>query len=241
MLRFSKIKEFIKRHLVITSTVTVLLILSVGVAYPILNNPTPAEPAPQVTAPVEQPAPPVESKPPPAPAPPPPTFEQKIENFNEAIAEVFDTGERKEITLAFTEAEVNEQAAKLLAHIEMPADIPLEIEAVDIDFQADNKVITEARSIIYDRFKVTIKAKAQVSIEEGEPEVEVTSISFGFVPLPKSLRDRIVALGMQKVDAVQAQLTRAGAGGNGKVDLEFTNINIQESNISATLLVKPGA
>lgn len=169
MLIFSKVKNFIKIHLVITSTVTVLLLISAGIAYSLLNNPTPPEPALEVKAPVEQPALPVESKLPPAPAPasPPPTFKHKIETFSEAIAEVRDTGESKEITLAFTETEVNERAAKLLAHIGIPSDIPLKIEAVDIDCQAANKVLTEARSIIYDRFKVTIKAKAQVSVEES--------------------------------------------------------------------------
>lgn len=55
MLRFSEVKEFIKRHLVITSTVTVLLLISAGIAHSLINNPTPIEPAPEVTAPVEQP------------------------------------------------------------------------------------------------------------------------------------------------------------------------------------------
>ncbi|MFC1979266.1 hypothetical protein ACFLVS_00060 [Chloroflexota bacterium] len=241
MKKLSKVTEFIKRHLIIISTVAAVLLISVGVVYSSFDNPPPAESPPPVTPPAEQPAPPTESKPPPAPAPapPPPTFEQKIKNFTESIFDVCDTGESKEITLVFTEIEVNEQTAKLLAHIDIPADIPLEIEAVDIDFQAANKVLTESKSIIYDKFHVTIKA--QVSVEEGEPEVEVTSISFGFIPLPKPLRDRIVALGMEKVDAVQAQLTQAGAGCNGKVDLEFTNINIQESNITISVLIKPRA
>ncbi len=169
-----------KSHLIIISTVAVVLLISAGVAYPVLSNPSPTEPPPQVIAITEQPAPPRESKPSPEqPVPPgeskppseqpPLTFEQKVEYLKKAIDAVCATGESKEVTIVFSETEANNQAAKLLAQAEIPEDIPLEIEGVHIDFQSDNNVLTEARSVIYNRNKVTIKIKTQVGIVEGKP------------------------------------------------------------------------
>ena len=228
-----------KSHPIIITTVAVAVLILVGVSYSLLNKPSPTEPPPQVTPSIEQPAPPRESKPP--PVQPPPSFEQKIENLKTAIADVCATGEIKEVTMVFSETEANNQAAKLLAQTKIPEDIPLEIESVRIDFQSDNNVLTEARSVIYDSLKVTIKVKAKVGIKEGKPEVEVTSISFGFIPLPKPLKDRIVDLGMQKLDALQAQLTETGLDCNGKVDLQFTDINIEQDKVTITLIIKPRA
>jgi len=230
----SKVKEFIKsRPILIGTGVAVLLILA-GVSYPVLSNSSPAEPPPQIITSPKPPAPPPKSNPPPL------SFEQKIENLKKIIADVCATGESKEITLVFTETEANNQAAKLVAQAEIPEDIPLDIESVHIDFQPDNNVLTEARSVIYNRFKVTIKIKAMVDIEEGKPEVEVTSISFGFVPLPKPLKDKISDFITQKIDSLQS-LAEAELGGNGKIDLEFRNIKIQDSKVTITLLIKPRA
>lgn len=228
----SEVKELMKsRPIIIGTAVAVALILG-GVGYSFFSKPSPAEPPPQVT-------PAAESKP--SPEPLPQSFEQKIESLQRAIADVCATGESKEVTMVFSETEANDQAAKLLAQIEIPEDIPLEIESVNIDFQSENNVLIEARSVIYDRFKVTIKVKTHVGIEEGKPKVEVTSISFGFVPLPEPLKDRIVDLGMQKIDALLTQLAEAGLDCDGKVDLQFTDINIEGDKVTVTAIIKPGA
>ncbi len=70
--------------------------------------------------------------------------------------------------------------------------------------------------------------------------MEITSISFGFVPLPKTLKDRIVDLMTQKIDALQS-LIEAELGCDGKIDLEFTDINIEQSKVTITLIIKPRA
>jgi len=160
-----------------------------------------------------------------------------LETIKEAAAEVGATGQSKEITLTFSEAEVTQQAAKRLAQVEIPQDIPLEIESVHIDFQPDN-VLTEAGSIIYDKIKVTIKVKAEVGINEGKPDVEITSISFGFIPLPGPLKDKIADFISQKTDALQ-NLIEAELESGGTVELEFKIIKIEESKMTITLLVKP--
>ncbi|GAG18095.1 unnamed protein product, partial [marine sediment metagenome] len=183
----SEVKESMKSHPIIISTVAIVVLILAGVSYSLLSKPSPTEPPPQVAPSIEQPAPSRESEPP--SVQPPLSFEQKMESLQKDIADVCATNESKEVTLVFSETEANNQAAKLLAQTEIPEDIPLEIESVYIDFQSDNNVLTEARSVIYNRFKVTIKVKAQVGIEDGKPEVKVTSISFGFVPLPKPLKD----------------------------------------------------
>jgi len=250
MLRLSKVKEFMKSHLIIVSTIIIVLLILAGVSYSLLYNtpPTepltqvtlpikPPEPSPQATPPIKPPEPPRESKPPPEP---PLSFEQKIANLKKAVADVCATGESREVTLVFTETEANNQAAKLLAQTEIPEDIPLEIESVHIDFQPDNNVLTEARSAIYKKFKVTLKVKAQVGIKEGKPKVEVTSINFGFVPLPKPLKDKISDFITQKIGALQS-LAETELGSSGKINLEFRVIRIQESTVTITLIIKTKA
>ena len=169
---------------------------------------------------------------------PAPSFEEKIEDFRQAIADVSATGESKEIILVFTEAEVNDQAAKMLTQVEMPEDIPLEVKSVHIDLQTNNNLVTEADTVTYG-VGVTIKVKTQVSIQEGKPDVEIIDISFGLIPLPGTVKDKIVELITQRVDDLLIQLTEAEIGGNGKVGLEFTDINIQEEKVTITVIIKP--
>jgi len=237
-----------KSQLIIIGSAIGLLVLA-GASYSLFtgDSASPESPPPS-PPPVSQPAPVKEVAPPPQPSPPkppppkapPPTSEQKIAIPKQAIADVCQSGESQKVTLVFTEAEANEQAVKLLAQTEIPGDIPLEIESVHIDFQADNKVETEVKSVIYG-VKATIELKAKVSIKEGRPEVEITEVNFGFVPLPKPLKDKIIELVSQKIDALLNQLTETEIGCEGKVDLEFTNIDIQESQVTISIIVKPKA
>jgi len=236
-----------KSQLIIIGSAIGLLVLA-GASYSLFTgDSTPSEPPPPSPPPVSQPAPAEEVAPPPQlppkpppPKAPPPTSEQKIVSPQQAIADVCQSGESQKVTLVFTEAEANEQAAILLTQTEIPGDIPLEIESVHIDFQADNKVETEVKSVIYG-VKATIKVKAKVSIKEGRPEVEITEVNFGFVLLPKPLKDKIIEFVSQKIDALLNQLTETEIGCEGKVDLEFTNIDIQESQVTISIIVKPKA
>ena len=99
----------------------------------------------------------------------------------------------------------------------------------------------EVKSVIYQRLKATIKVKAKVNIKEGRPQVEITKIKFGFLLLPKPLKDKIIELVSQKIDALLNQLTETETGCEGKVDSEFTNIDIQESQVTISIIVKPKA
>ena len=241
-----------KSQLIIIGSAIGLLVLA-GASYSLFTGgsappqppppsaPPVSQPAPvKETAPAPQPSPPQPSTPKPPPPKPPPTFEPKQASLKQAIADVCQSGESQEVTLAFTEAEANEQAAKLLVQTEMPEDIPLEINSIYIDFQADNNVETEVKSVIY-KLKATIKVKAKVSVKEGRLDVELTKVNFGFVPLPKPIKNKIVELISQKIDALLNQLTETETACKEKVDLEFTKIDIQENKLTATVIVKPKA
>ncbi|MFC2065979.1 hypothetical protein ACFLUO_02800 [Chloroflexota bacterium] len=243
-------------YLLIGSVVAVALV-AVGVNYAIIhldsNDSPPTEPAPQQAppaseppaeqpvptkeseAPAEQPVPPKESE---APVEQPPlTLEQKIEKMRKAIAEVVATCESKEVTLVFTETEANDLASILLTQFEMPEDIPLQIGDVHIDFQTGNNVVTEAETA-GSGLKITLKVTSHVSIEEGKPVVEVTDIN---LPLPQSLKDQVDVLVKEKTMALLDQLTQAELVSDGEVELEYTDIDIQEEELTITLLIKPSA
>ena len=119
MVRFSRDKELMKKYLIIISAIVTVLVIVAGVSYFLLSHPSPTEPPPQVRPATEQPASTKQS---------PPGFEQKIETLKKAITEACTTGESQEVTLVFTEAEANEEAAKLLSQTEIPEEIPLAVD-----------------------------------------------------------------------------------------------------------------
>lgn len=227
-----------KSPLVITSFVIAGLLILAGAGYVLGRNPPPAEPLPQDTPPVEQPAPPEESKP--TSEPPSPSLEQQAEDFQTAIADVCASGESKEATLVVTETEANNLAAQMLIQVEIPEDISLEINSVHIDFEADNNVVAEIGSVLYG-FKVTIKSRAHISVEENKPKVELTDISFGFIPLPQAIKDRAVVYFTQEIDNLLSQLTERTIDCNGTtVGLELKEISVQPGKMTVTVLIRPG-
>lgn len=228
-----------------------IVFVLIGGGYFVFSNFFSSEPPPKDEAPTEPPAtpeatpttppaPPKESIPSPPPKPPPeppaPSIEEKVVDFGQAVADVLASGESQKVTLVFTEAEVNEEATKLLSQVEIPEDIPLEIKSVHIDLQPDNNLLTEAETTILG-FGVTLKANAQVSIREGKPEVDITKVSFGAIPIPGAIKDAVVGFITQQTDDLLVQLTKPAIGGDG-IDLEFQEINTQEDKVTITILVK---
>jgi len=238
-----------KSPLVITSITVAALLIIVGVGYFIFGNLSPPEPPPPGAPVTEPPPPPKESAPPPEPSvqdieseppakPPAPSFEEKIAILTQAIADVYASGESKEITLVLTEAEINQQAGKQLTQFEMPGDIPLEVKSVHIDLQTDNNLVTKVGATSYG-IGVTIDIKTKVGVKEGKPSVEVTDISSGNPLLDAVLKDKFVELITQNTDDLLVQLIESETGSAGKVDLEFTDINIQQEQMTFTIKIKP--
>ena len=238
-----------KSPLVIISITVAALLIIAGAGYFILSAFSPPEP-PTPGAPVTQPSPPPkENTPPPEPAvqgienepptkQPIPSFEEKIENFKQAIADVYASGESKEVTLVFTEAEINQQAGKRVTQFGVPGDIPLEVKSVHIDLQTDNNLVTEVGATSYG-IEVTIDIKTKVGVKEGKPSVEVTDISSGNPLLDAVLKDKFIELITQNTDDLLVQLIESETGSSGKVDLEFTDITIQQEEMTFTIMIKP--
>ena len=230
--------------------ITAIVFVLIGGGYFVFSNFFSSEPPPKEEVPTEPPptpeappttppAPPKESAPSPPTEPTVPSLEEKVVDFGQAVADVLASGESRKVTLVFTEAEVNEQAAKLLVQAEIPEDIPLEIKSVHIDLQPGNNLLTEAETTILG-FGVTLKANAQVSIREGKPKVDITKVSFGAIPIPGAIKDAVVGFITQQTDDLLVQLTKPAIGGDG-IDLEFQEINTQEDKVTITILVKKAA
>ena len=209
--------------------IAALLILGGG-GYFLVRNIQSPEPSPPPPAPAATQPPPAKT----APEPTPPSFEDKVTDFSQAVAEVAATGESREVTLTFTEAEVNEQAGKIMTQMEIPADIPLEIKGVSIDLQPGNNLLTVADTTILG-FSAKLKVNTGVSIRDGRPDISINDISFGMIPVPGTVKDKIVALIGQQTDRMLVALTEAGTGGG--VDFEFIDITIDEDMLSVTVLI----
>ena len=223
-----------------------MVFILAGAVYLIFSNPFAKEsPSPDIEVPKPEPTQGTTLTKPPSrksvspPEPSAPSFEEKITSLKQTVTYVITTGESQEVTLVFTEAEVNDQATKILTQVEIPEDIPLEVNSVHIDLKAGNNLLTEAETNILG-LGVTLKARSQVSLNEGEPEVTVTNVSFGFIPLPGAVKDKITAFITQKTDELLVQLTKATIDANG-IDLEFKEVNIQEDKVTITALIKKAA
>lgn len=225
----------IKSQIIIVAVVSVSFCLA-GVGYLLFSSPPQLEPPQPSVTPTQQAVPPKEAKS--SSGQPPSSIEQKVESVREAIADVCTNGGSREVTLAFTERQANDQAAKLLATAEIPADIPLEVESVHIDFQSDNNVLVEVKSVILNSMKVTIEVTIHVTIEESSPKVDITKVSFGFLPLPQPLKDRITDFITQTIDDSLNQITEAGIDCHGKVDFKFKAISIQGEKLTATVMIE---
>ncbi len=222
--------------LILLPVIIVALLVLGGGGYFLVRNirfpeppppPAPVQPAP---APAAIPPPPAET----APAAPPLSFEDRVTDFRQAVVEVAATGESREVILTFTEAEITEQADKIMTRMEIPADIPLEINGVSIDLQPGNNMLTTADTTILG-FDAKLKVNIGVSIWDGRPDVSINEVSFGMIPVPGMVKEKIVALISQQTDRMLVALTEAGAGGG--VDLEFIDMTTDEDTLSVTVLI----
>jgi len=223
-----------KIFLTIIGGIVVLSLITAGIFYiighdaAITEAPPPTTPASGQPAPVEEPT---------SPSPDEAPIEPGIDGLNNAIAEVITTGEPREVVIVITETEANNKATELLPTIEIPADIPLEIESIHLDLQPDNIVLVESQGTLSGRLKTTIRATTQVSIVESKPRVEITRISFSFVPVPQALKDKMVSLITEKLDDFVAQLITAGNSDGGEVSLVFRDISIREDDLTVAAVI----
>ncbi len=215
--------------LILLPVIIVALLILGGGGYFLVRNLRSPELPPPPPAPVQPAPPPTET----TPAPPPPSFEDRVTDFRQAVVEVADTGESREVILTFTEAEITEQADKIMTRMEIPADIPLEIKGVSIDLQPGNNMLTIADTTILG-FDAKLKVNTGVSIRAGRPDISINEVSFGMIPVPGMVKEKIVALISQQTDRMLVVLTEAGTGG---VDLEFIDMTIDEDMLSVTVLI----
>ncbi|GEM_PF-3464664 len=195
-----------------------------------LNAPSPPQPAPTTPVPAPSPAP----APAPSPAPTAQNFEQKIESLQNVISRVQTSGKSEEVTLTFTEAEVNEQAGLMLA--QMPPDSQFKVTSVKIDLKPNNVIAAELGAVAAG-ISLPVKVNVQVSVISGKPELKITGINFGFIPLPQSVKDQVSATLAKSLDDMLMQMMQTGAGGG--IALEFKTITIRENDMTMTVLINP--
>jgi hypothetical protein len=161
------------------------------------------------------------------------SFEQEMEKLTETMTDVASTGESSEVSLIFSEETVNDKVAQSLVGITINAGVIMEVTAVDLDLQDGNIIEAELNGTTSFGFGVVIRVKAQVSIEAGKPVVEVIDAN-----VPKDLiADPIT----EALDTLLIQLTRTGSGDDENVDIEFTDITIQDDELTLVVMIRPKA
>ena len=229
--------------LIVIVAVIALFVILAGLDFFILHKFFPGSPAVEqpalAKAPVEKAALPQASQP--VITQPSQSLEQNISSLEDAITKAAASGENQEVTLVLLETEANSQATQMLAQAEMPEDILLEINGIHVDFQPGNKVITRIGATIQVGISipVDIEVTSQVGIEDGMPSVTITDISFfGSGLLPQSLKDQITGFITGEIDNLLTPVTEVELG-DGKVVLEYTDIDIQEETATVTVIAKP--
>lgn len=161
------------------------------------------------------------------------SFEQEMEKLTETMTDVASTGESSEVSLIFSEETVNDKVAQSLVGTTINAGVTMEVTAVDLDLQDGNIIEAELNGTTSFGFGVVIRVKAQVSIEAGKPVVEVIDAN-----VPKDLiADPIT----EALDTLLIQLTRTGSGDDENVDIEFTDITIQDDELTLVVMIRPKA
>jgi hypothetical protein len=161
------------------------------------------------------------------------SFEQEMEKLTETMTDIASTGESSEVSLIFSEETVNDKAAQSLVGTTINAGVTMEVTAVDLDLQDGNIIEAELNGTTSFGFGVVIRVKAQVSIEAGKPVVEVIDAN-----VPKDLiADPIT----EALDTLLIQLTRTGSGDDENVDIEFTDITIQDDELTLVVMIRPKA
>jgi hypothetical protein len=221
-----------KIFLIIIGSIVALFLITAGIFYAASHN-APATESSQNAQPAlsEEPKP---TSPPPDEAP----VKTGIDGLSDAAAEVYATGEPKEIDIIITETEANNKAAELAATLEIPPDIPLEIKSIHLDLQPENIVLVEAPSTLFGRLSATVRVTTQVSIEVGEPKVEITKISFGLIPVPQSMKDEIDSLITEKIGDFTAYLITPEVSGGGEVSVEFRDISIRQDDLTVSVVIR---
>ena len=156
-----------------------------------------------------------------------------MEKLPETITTVASTGESSEVSLVFSEEAVNDKVAQSLVGTTIDAGVTMDVTAVGLDLQSGNLIEAELNGTTSFGFGVVIRVTAQVSIEAGKPAVEVIDAN---VPA-----DLIASAITEALDSPLIQLTRIGSGDDENVDIEFTEITIQDDELTLVVMVRPKA
>ena len=156
-----------------------------------------------------------------------------MEKLPETITTVASTGESSEVSLVFSEEAVNDKVAQSLVGTTIDAGVTMDVTAVGLDLQSGNLIEAELNGTTSFGFGVVIRVTAQVSIEAGKPAVEVIDAN---VPA-----DLIASAITEALDSPLIQLTRTGSGDDENVDIEFTEITIQDDELTLVVMVRPKA
>lgn len=165
------------------------------------------------------------------------SFDQKVEALKQAIKEVSTTGLSQKVSLVFSEEEANQQAVALLTRTRIAADIPLEITGIKVHFLDKNRVVTEIKTV-FPPFKPTIKTELNIGVSYGEPEVEIIRLSFGLLPLPNSVKERITLEMRRQIDDLIARYRGEQTGSAGSIRLEFNDIEVRQAEASTTITIR---
>jgi len=165
------------------------------------------------------------------------SFEQKVEALKQIINEVSATGQRQEVRLVFSEEEANRQAAAMLSGTEINEDIPLEITSIKVYFIDDNRVLAEVKTVL-PPFKPTVRVEIAVGVRDREPEVEVTRLGFGWLPLTGSVKEQMTLAIQRQIDEIVSRYGGAYAGNADGVLVELNDIKVRQGEVSVDITVR---
>jgi len=117
------------------------------------------------------------------------SFDQKVEDFEQEIAQAYP-GE--EVALVITE----EEATSKLAELAAAEQLPLEMNRVKINF---NEGMVCGFAIVDVGIEVQVALQAKIEAEDGKPKITIESLNFGRLPVPRTLVDQVMIAIMRQL------------------------------------------
>ncbi|MBI2869326.1 MAG: hypothetical protein HYX96_05830 [Chloroflexi bacterium] len=210
----------------VVAGIVALLLLAVAVNYLFIERPFAQRPPP---APVQ-------------PSPPPPVLEPgkgftaKIEDFRRSALEACASGQDKELSLSFTEQEINEQASYMLRQSQAGGEVPLDIRRGHIDLQPGGNFVTEVEAAAMNiSFNITVKSR--LTIQSGKLNIETLDIQMPV--LLASFKEQIGLAIRMKTQEVLAQIDAVGLEcAQGRLEVKYLTVSTGDQDLDVNVMAQ---
>ncbi len=158
----------------------------------------------------------------------------KLAQLKKDLDAAYTSGQAREISLTLTEPEANEAAVRQIRA--SGSQIAMQIKGISVDIQKGNLMQISIDAVTFG-ITYSMTVTANIRVNNGALDIQINSVE---VPLLlTSYKDSISGMVKQETELMLKQLTSGGLGYDSKIDLQFTDVQTDDSSIIVKALAKP--